>query len=366
MMTLAVFIDLKKAFDTVPHLTILKKLECLGIRGMELDWFISYMGNRCQYTVLDSIGSDTKDITVGVQQGSLLGVLLFQLLINDLPSSLKFCSSILYADDTTLYLYGKSLRFLQVKMQKDLDNLYIWLCANGLKLSVKKTKCMLMNSDGYNPEVSLCVDGQLIENVTNFKFLGVIIDSALKFEDHYVYIFGKLQQALFLVCKLSLFLPESCLRTLYYAYFHSYVSYCLIAWFPLLTKEKQNSIYVLQKHIVRAISNAVFNEHCMPLFHKLEILIISDQINLDYCRLMHRIDKNYCPVSVTYLFKKSVENYGTCSGSVNIMTHRLRKTNHSFLCKSVTVWLKLKYELKVLESTKTLCKLLKKEYLSKY
>ena len=111
---LSVFIDLRKAFDSVSHLIILSKLERLGIRGMSLDWFRSYLMNRSQMVSYRNHLSDSKPVLAGMPQGSLLGVLLFQVHINDMVTSLKHTSAILYADDTTLYAYSRNLRALKV------------------------------------------------------------------------------------------------------------------------------------------------------------------------------------------------------------------------------------------------------------
>ena len=114
LMLLSIFVDLKKAFDTVSHSLIVEKLYCLGIQDITLQWFKSYPGGREQQVMLNDSVSAKAKVRVGIPQGSLLGVLLFQILINDLPKCLKFCSSILYADDTTIYCIGKSVRFPKV------------------------------------------------------------------------------------------------------------------------------------------------------------------------------------------------------------------------------------------------------------
>ena len=106
-MVLTLFVDLRKAFDSVSHQVILQKLKKLGIDGIELLWFENYLTNRRQFVSLNDDSSKYENITVGIPQGSLLGVQLFQILINDLPKCLQFCSSILYADDTTIFLVGK-------------------------------------------------------------------------------------------------------------------------------------------------------------------------------------------------------------------------------------------------------------------
>ena len=145
MFTLAVFIDLKKAFDTVDHEIIIEKLHCLGLSEITLKWFESYLTNRQQYTNVMDANSTMTQVEVGVSQGSLLGVLLFLIEINDLRHSLKHTSSILYADDTMIYVIGKNLRMLQLKMQQDLEYLSMWLRSNKLLLNVKKTKFMLFS-----------------------------------------------------------------------------------------------------------------------------------------------------------------------------------------------------------------------------
>ena len=101
-LTGVVFLDLKKAFDTVDHALLLTKLRNYGIRGDELSWFASYLTDRTQSVSLENVTSDSMDISYGVPQGSILGPLLFIWYINDLSSVTKTCKVILYADDTAI------------------------------------------------------------------------------------------------------------------------------------------------------------------------------------------------------------------------------------------------------------------------
>ena len=144
---MSVFIDPRKGFDTVSHELILKKLRHLGMLDLEYTWFESYLSNRKQFVNLNGCVSNERTIHTGIPQGSLLGILLFQLLINDLFKCLKYSSCILYADNTTIFLIGRSLKFLRVKMQYDLNSLSTWLCNNKLKLNVSKMKAMLLNKE---------------------------------------------------------------------------------------------------------------------------------------------------------------------------------------------------------------------------
>ena len=108
-MVLAIFVDLRKAFDTVSHSIIIKKLSALGVGDVELDWFRNYLNNRMQCVTINKSVSPLREVNTGVPQDSLLGVLLFQLTVNDMHKCLRFSKSVLYADDTTIPLSGNSV-----------------------------------------------------------------------------------------------------------------------------------------------------------------------------------------------------------------------------------------------------------------
>ena len=118
------FIDLKKAFDTVNHDILLLKLEHYGIRGGAYSWFKSYLSDRKQFVSLNGVDSNLKNISCGVTQGSVLGPLLFLLYINDLSnisSKLKF---FLFADDTNIYFESKDLRNIEKIINIELKKFY--------------------------------------------------------------------------------------------------------------------------------------------------------------------------------------------------------------------------------------------------
>jgi hypothetical protein len=102
--SLGLFIDLSKAFDTVDHKLLIKKMYHYGVRGISLDWFTDYLANRTQYVSLNSVNSKLLPVTCGVLQGSILGPLLFILFINDIVSTSKLIDFIMFADDTNLFL----------------------------------------------------------------------------------------------------------------------------------------------------------------------------------------------------------------------------------------------------------------------
>ena len=140
------FLDLKKAFDTVSHEILLQKLEYYGVRGLALKLFTSYLTNRYQQTSVDGCISILELIEWGVPQGSVLGPLLFLIFINDLPL-VSNLATWLFADDTVLVHSDSNLEFLKTKMNQEVDKIQTWLLANKLSVHyVGKSQYMLVNS----------------------------------------------------------------------------------------------------------------------------------------------------------------------------------------------------------------------------
>ena len=121
---IGVFLDLKKAFDTVNHKILLKKLYHYGIRGNLNKWFESYLAVRSQYVLFNGKTSDTRNVNCGVPQGSILGPLLFILYINDLSNVSDILFYVLFADDTNVFLNGKDIKIILNTMQLELTKLY--------------------------------------------------------------------------------------------------------------------------------------------------------------------------------------------------------------------------------------------------
>ena len=227
-----IFIDLRKAFDTVNHKILLQKLDHYGIRGSALSWFESYLDNRKQYVYVNGESSDLKIISCGVPQGSVLGPLLFLLYINDLPNISNVLDFYLFADDTNIYYEDVSLISLEKKVNNELKKLNLWLNVNRLSLNIAKTNFVIFHP--YNKplkgSITIKIKKKAIVEKSAIKYLGVTIDSTLSWKDHILNISKKISRAIGVMYKIRPFINIAIMKNLYYALIYSHLVYAIQVW----------------------------------------------------------------------------------------------------------------------------------------
>lgn len=187
----AVFLDLKRAFETINRDILLDKLQRYGVKNKELLWFKSYLENRTQRTRCGDHLSTVLNVNIGVPQGAILGTLLFIIYINDLGKLLKHSKVCMFADDTLIYITGKDPDECVRNLNQELKEVEKYLKMNKLKLNTNKTKAMILKG---NTDQHIWLEGVQIEIVNEIKYLGIVIDKDLKFDPHYNYICKKISK----------------------------------------------------------------------------------------------------------------------------------------------------------------------------
>ena len=296
-------LDFKKAFDTVDHSILIKKLDKLGIRGLANKWFVSYLTNRKQYVYLDNTISDYNTVTCGIPQGSVLGPLLFLLYINDFNRCSAILDFHLFADDSNLFYKHKNIILLQAHLNKELENIYYWLCANRLSLNVDKSNFVIFHAPQkkITNEIKLYINDKELKRSFCIKYLGILIDSHLNWKDNIDYISRKIKRTIGIIYKLRYYVNIKTLLNVYNALIHPFLIYGILAWgntYPTTLKP----LIILQKKATRVLTFSNFDAHSSPLFKELKIIKFLDLVSLHITIFMHKFHNNNLPVAFNNYF----------------------------------------------------------------
>ena len=306
--TCGIFVDFQKAFDTVNHEILLKKLEHYGFRGVINSWFRSYLTGRQQKVVINGFESENTYLLHGVPQGSVLGPILFLIYINDLHKSIKYSTTYHFADDTNLLHISKDYKTLQRKVNYDLFSLHKWLTANKISLNEAKTELIYFRKSGSAPTLNIKLHGKTLVPTKSVKYLGIYLDEFLSGDAQCSELIKKLNRANGMLAKARHYVPNLELKNIYHAIFSSHTLYGSQVWTPKLLSVS-DKISRLQKTAMRIMTFSEFRAHSEPLFKKLEILKFTDNIAVNNCLFVYDYFNKKLPISFTNTFIRTNDLY---------------------------------------------------------
>ena len=339
-----VFLDLKKAFDTVDHGVLLGKLSLYGIQESAYDWFKSYLNNRTQKCVVNGSLSKVCSLGCGVPQGTILGPLLFLIYINDLPNCLSFCQPRMYADDTHITYASAHLHSMQSSLNRDLSNIHKWLLSNKLTLNSTKTEFMLIGSrqklSTLSESLELSIDNIPIKQVSTAKSLGILIDNNMAWHSHIDKLSKKIASGIGAIKRIRPFVSPEILHYIYNALVQPHFDYCSIVW-GNCGKTLSERLQKLQNRAARILTSSSYDADARFLLQQLGWKDLITQRQIQVALMVFKALNDLAPDHLSSMFTERSTSGYVLRDSTNKLNVPLPKTNYlkrSFSYRGATVW----------------------------
>ena len=339
---LSLFLDFRKAFDSVNHKILLKKLNKYGVRGIALKWFESYLTERRQYVSLNGKSSETQTISCGVPQGSILGPLLFLIFINDFPKCSSFFKFTLFADDSKLScnFNNASTENVKNRIEEELVRVDSWLTANKILLNADKSNFLIFSYRKKFDLPSIAIGSNEIANSDTSKFLGLYVDKNLNFKNHIDHIVKKLSKSVGILYKLNHMLPENILIAIYNSLILPYLNYAIVTWHNA-PKCSLDRVRIIQKKAIRAIFNLPYNSHTSVWFKEKRILKVDDlnKLSLNTEIYNHINNPSIHPIASRFVINSDLHHYNTRNNNDFVIPHYVKSSSQScYLYQASVLW----------------------------
>lgn len=341
----ALFIDLSKAFDTVDHTILLRKLFALGVRGSSFNWFRSYLLERFQYIKIDDCTSERQPVTMGVPQGSVLGPTLFCLYVQDFANLPLNGHPVLFADDISLLYSTNSPAEIEWQMNSDLKKIETWMNAQKLCVNARKTKYIVCTKS--NTPLRIVYQEDVVERVSEFKYLGLWVDSALDWNFHISKLSKKLSSLAGVFGRIRYSVPENLKRTMYFSLFHSHLTYGINIWGTAVHGLLQ-TLQVVQNKALKNLFGFDWLTNTRRIYKQLQILMVKDEIEINMVTHIHKIVLTEVHTNTQLTTRSNLHQYNVRSRN-NIHLDRIYSKKYgssSILYKSIQYYNKHSDEIK--------------------
>ena len=367
-----VALDLSRAFDTIDHELLIRKLKNFDFGYGLITFMIDYLTDRAQMVKYGNGTSRLYPMKIGVPQGSILGPLLFTLFMNDLPRVVCDSQVVLYADDTTIYSGSRYPSNIQVNLARDLRSIEKWFGDNKLKLNAGKTEYMLI-TNGHNRvyyrSIKVKVGGKIISEKEKVKVLGVWLSNDLSWDAHTGYLINNLKFAFRSFCRSCKLLSTDSRKLLYNAVIASRLNYCDSVW-DVCGVNNKNRLQTIQNRCARVVLGCSPGTSAPPLLQELGWLSLEYKRKLHKCVMMFKLNRGDGPQILVQMLerlknKKTKTTRGTANENLVLTTHNTKYWGNSFFYETVKLWNDLPLSLRQTKNKITFKDKLNKHFLSK-
>ncbi|KAI8517131.1 hypothetical protein Bbelb_057120 [Branchiostoma belcheri] len=350
--TAAVFLDVRRAFDTVWHDGLIYKLSRYGISGPLCNWFSGYLSNRQQRVVINGVASSWGSTTAGVPQGSILGPLLFLIYLNDIQELPSKSSINCFADDTSLYNSGRTAVEVANTTNADLCIVSNWFHDWGLQLHPDKCKVMCIRTLQSKVKLPpIYIAGQRVEEVTCYTHLGVTIHYTLRWKEHSEVVCRKSRQVLGLLGKLQSKLPREAMEIAYNTLVRTKLEYASVL-LSNISSTAAKSLEQVQYHAGRLVSGAMARTPHGKLLEELEWDSLATRRDFNRLLIMYKLVSGSVPSHLQLLIPTTRDSRRQLNLRLRNDTHlhvpycRTNTYGSSFVPYTTRLWNNLPKEVK--------------------
>ena len=339
-----VSLDLSKAFDTINHSLLLKKLKNFNLNSDSIDFIHSYLSNRKQVSKFSKYTSNEENVLSGVPQGSILGPFLFLCFVNDLPDIFgNECKFMAYADDTQLLVFDNDLDKLKQKVETVLQVAQTWYNKNGMKNNSSKSEILIVSTK-KGDKIAITVEEEGKEKTVKskkwIKILGVYIDQKLTWAKQINIVKRNATNIIRKIHRINKFLPLKLKMTLYNTLIVPIFNYADIIWGGC-NKTHGKRLQVAQNFAVRSILGRTKFDSGKQALRELKLLNLEQRRVVHESVFAHKGLSGKLPRNIQNRYKKYQSKISTRKSKnhkLNIPQHNLTKFKKSPIYRTITSW----------------------------
>ena len=351
--TTILFADISRAFDRLSHRGIYCKLDQYGLSLGIRQWIFSFLTDRKQRTLVGGEYSDWKTLKGGIGQGSVLGPVIFLMMINDLPETL-INTTHLFADDTSVLFSHSPKTDITLSMNEELRRLDQWADTWMLDLNPSKTKFMTVSTCREVVIPSPATRGQSIEYTRSHKHLGVTFNDKYTWTDHVHQIIDQVSSRIGVLRSLRFKLSRSCLRTIYISHIRSKLEYCDVVWDGLCDGALSMELEKLQRECIRIMTGLTAYCRVDHLYWESGLDTLKERRRQHRLTLLYKIIHNEAPMIMKSLlpemFNDPQSRHNRRKMFFHLVNPKLEKFKRSYIYLTCDEWNSLEIDTRTANS----------------